>query len=173
MQEELVKKLNILSQQEDEGEASEKAKAAEAFKSFIGLIRDGKTISKQDITRNAKFFRDEFTIEHVSRAQLEAMCNFMGIPTYGGDNLLRFQIRHRPPPAPACSVSLFLWSLNDTAAPELMRAGVGADDRLRQIQADDRKIWWEGIEGLDDEDLIEVPPRVPPQRDLTAAPCPP
>ena len=114
MQEELVKKLNILSQQEDEGEASEKAKAAEAFKSFIGLIRDGKTISKQDITRNAKFFRDEFTIEHVSRAQLEAMCNFMGIPTYGGDNLLRFQIRHRPPLAPACSVSLFFCGRSTT-----------------------------------------------------------
>jgi len=122
MQSELTKKLDVLSQQEDEGEASDKAKSAQAFKSFIGNIRDGKTIGKKDITQNAKFFRDEFTIENVSRMQLEAMCTFMSIPTYGGDNLLRFQIRHR----------------------------------LRQIQADDRKIWWEGIEGLDDEDLAEA-----------------
>jgi len=47
---------------------------------------------------------------------------FMGIPTYGADSMLRFQIRHK----------------------------------LRQIQADDRKIWWEGIRALSPEDLEEV-----------------
>ena len=33
---------------------------------------------------------------------------------------------------------------------------------MRQIQADDRKIWWEGIKDLDDEDLIEVNPTPTP-----------
>jgi len=123
MQEGLMKRLDVLSaSDEDGGEVSETSQAATDFKKFISNIRDGRTINKNDITRNARWFKDEFTIDSVSRAQLEAMCTFMGIPTYGADSVLRFQIRHR----------------------------------LRQIQADDRKIWWEGITMLDDDDLIEA-----------------
>jgi len=124
MQEGLLQRLDVLSQSDEDADDEIKKTAREAtdFKVFIEKIRDGKPIEKDSITKNARWFKDEFTLDKISRSQLEAMCSFMGIPTYGADRLLRFQIRHV----------------------------------LRQIQADDRKIWWEGLHALEMDDLVEA-----------------
>lgn len=124
MHEGLLQRLDVLSQSDEDAddEIQKTAKEATDFKFFIEKIRDGKPIEKDSITKNARWFKDQFTLDKISRSQLEAMCSFMGIPTYGADRLLRFQIRHI----------------------------------LRQIQADDRKIWWEGLKALDLDDLVEA-----------------
>jgi LETM1 and EF-hand domain-containing protein 1, mitochondrial len=52
-------------------------------------------IGNDDITRFARLFKDELTLENTSRAQLVNLCRFMGLAPYGGDNFLRFQVRTR------------------------------------------------------------------------------
>ena len=47
------------------------------------------------IIKYAKYFEDDLTLDNMSRMQLINMCRYMGIPPYGADSLLRFQLRHR------------------------------------------------------------------------------
>ena len=47
------------------------------------------------IIKFAKYFEDNLTLDNMGRMQLINMCKYMGIPPYGNDNLLRFQLRHR------------------------------------------------------------------------------
>jgi len=93
LQEGLEKRLDVLTESDDASEC--KVEAAQEFKAFMEKIRKGLPLEKDDITKNARWFRDEFTMDGLKRSQLQAMCQFMGIPTYGGDGVLRFQIRHK------------------------------------------------------------------------------
>lgn len=47
------------------------------------------------MSRFAKFFNDELTIDGAGRPQLVAMCKFLGISPYGHDIFLRFKLRSR------------------------------------------------------------------------------
>ncbi|CAN0324783.1 unnamed protein product, partial [Discosporangium mesarthrocarpum] len=37
--------------------------------------------------------QDELTLDNISRASLVNMCRYMGLPPFGSDNFLRFQLR--------------------------------------------------------------------------------
>lgn len=58
-------------------------------------IRSGKEIHGSDVSRFARFFNDELTIDGAARPQLIAMCKYMGISPYGHDLFLRFKLRSR------------------------------------------------------------------------------
>jgi len=87
--------------------ASQKKKAVEkkgkgqgedeevALKELIEFIEKAKqgALGNDDITRFARLFKDELTLENISRSQLVSLCLFMGLAPYGGDNFLRFQLR--------------------------------------------------------------------------------
>jgi LETM1 and EF-hand domain-containing protein 1 len=57
--------------------------------------RTGEAIPPDVIIKFAKYFEDNLTLDNMGRMQLINMCKYMGIPPYGNDNLLRFQLRHR------------------------------------------------------------------------------
>lgn len=61
----------------------------------MDAVRNGKDVSKAEISRFAKFFNDELTIDGAVRPQLVAMCKYMGISPYGHDMFLRFKLRSR------------------------------------------------------------------------------
>ncbi|KAH8144773.1 uncharacterized protein LAJ45_11208 [Morchella importuna] len=42
-----------------------------------------------------KIFRDDLTLDNLSRAQLVGMCRYMNLNTFGTDAILRYNIRHR------------------------------------------------------------------------------
>ena len=42
-----------------------------------------------------KIFKDDITLDNLSRAQLVGMARYLGLSTFGTDLLLRYQIRHR------------------------------------------------------------------------------
>jgi LETM1 and EF-hand domain-containing protein 1 len=42
-----------------------------------------------------KIFRDDLTLDNLSRPQLVSMCRYMNLNTFGTDMMLRYQIRHR------------------------------------------------------------------------------
>lgn len=61
----------------------------------MDAIRHGKDVSSSNVSRFAKFFNDELTIDGAARPQLIAMCKYMGISPYGHDMFLRFKLRSR------------------------------------------------------------------------------
>lgn len=42
------------------------------------------------VLRIARLFKDELTLDNISRPQLVSMCKYMGLQTYGSDTLLRY-----------------------------------------------------------------------------------
>lgn len=61
----------------------------------MNAIRSGNDVSSADVSRFAKFFNDELTIDGSVRPQLVAMCKYMGISHYGHESFLRFKLRSR------------------------------------------------------------------------------
>lgn len=70
-------------------------KNAEDLFEFLEAIRSGKVVDGAEVSRFAKFFNDELTIDGAVRPQLIAMCKYMGISPYGHDIFLRFKLRSR------------------------------------------------------------------------------
>lgn len=68
---------------------------AASFLDFIEKARNGEFLPPEVIIRYAKYFKDELTLDNMPRMQLINMCRYMGIPPYGNDNVLRFQLRHK------------------------------------------------------------------------------
>jgi LETM1 and EF-hand domain-containing protein 1, mitochondrial len=70
------------------------AVALKELQEFIEKAKLGR-IGNDDITRFARLFKDELTLENTSRGQLVSLCKFMGVPPFGGDNFLRYQVSQR------------------------------------------------------------------------------
>lgn len=68
----------------------------EEFSNFFRKVRStGETPSADDVIRVCKVFRDDLTLDNLSRPQLVSMCRYMNLNTFGTDMMLRYQIRHR------------------------------------------------------------------------------
>ncbi|CAM9287275.1 unnamed protein product [Scytosiphon promiscuus] len=52
-------------------------------------------ITNQDIPKFAKMFKDELTMDNISRSGLVNMCRYMGVPPFGNDNFLRYCLRSK------------------------------------------------------------------------------
>lgn len=81
----------IKSSHQDSDIKQEASRLAE----FLEDIRSGKRVNISDVSRFAKLFNDELTIDGAVRPQLVAMCKFLGISAHGTDQLLRFRLRSR------------------------------------------------------------------------------
>lgn len=67
---------------------------AKEFSEWFHKIRtSGEMVSNEDIMRFSKLFRDEITLDSLSRGQLVALCRVLEVQTLGTNNLLRFQLR--------------------------------------------------------------------------------
>lgn len=53
----------------------------------------GTQASNEDIIKYSKLFKNELTLDSMSRLQLVALCRLLLITPYGTDNFLRFQLR--------------------------------------------------------------------------------
>lgn len=68
----------------------------EEFANFFRKVRStGETPTAQDVIKVCKIFRDDLTLDNLSRPQLVSMCRYMNLNTFGTDMMLRYQIRHR------------------------------------------------------------------------------
>lgn len=68
----------------------------EEFANFFRKVRaTGEKPTKQDVIKVCKTFRDDLTLDNLSRPQLVSMCRYMNLNTFGTDQMLRYQIRHR------------------------------------------------------------------------------
>lgn len=76
-------------------EDSDIKKEAGQLTDLLEAIRSGKHVEAQEVSRFAKLFSDELTLDGAVRPQLVAMCKFLGIAAHGTDQLLRFRLRSR------------------------------------------------------------------------------
>lgn len=68
----------------------------EEFSNFFRKVRStGETPTSEDVVKVCKVFRDDLTLDNLSRPQLVSMCRYMALNTFGTDMMLRYQIRHR------------------------------------------------------------------------------
>lgn len=55
-------------------------------------MQTGHKPSTKEIVRFSKLFEDQLALEHLDRSQLVALCKLLELPTFGTNNLLRFQL---------------------------------------------------------------------------------
>jgi len=68
----------------------------EEFTSFFRKVRTtGESPTAQDVIKVCKVFKDDVTLDNLSRPQLVSMCRYLNLNTFGTDMMLRYQIRHR------------------------------------------------------------------------------
>jgi LETM1 and EF-hand domain-containing protein 1 len=68
----------------------------EEFAQFFKKLRStGESPSTEDVIKVCKIFKDDLTLDNLSRPQLVGMCRYMNLNTFGTDIMLRYQVRHR------------------------------------------------------------------------------
>jgi LETM1 and EF-hand domain-containing protein 1 len=68
----------------------------EEFANFFRKVRStGEKPTVEDVIKVCKTFKDDVTLDNLSRPQLVSMCRYMNLNTFGTDMMLRYQIRHR------------------------------------------------------------------------------
>lgn len=68
----------------------------EEFSTFFRKVRaTGEKPTAEDVIKVCKTFRDDLTLDNLSRPQLVSMCRYLNLNTFGTDMMLRYQIRHR------------------------------------------------------------------------------
>ncbi|EDV20787.1 uncharacterized protein TRIADDRAFT_60795 [Trichoplax adhaerens] len=81
----------------EEMAVSKKIQSKDSAQSLVTFFQDirssGTQASNEDIIKYSKFFKNELTLDSMSRLQLVALCRLLLITPYGTDNLLRFQLR--------------------------------------------------------------------------------
>lgn len=68
----------------------------EEFAIFFRKVRTtGEKPTALDVIKVCQIFKDDVTLDNLSRPQLVSMCRYMNLNTFGTDMMLRYQIRHR------------------------------------------------------------------------------
>ena len=89
-QETLTEMANKKRKEEVPGEG---ASAGKDVLEFIEKARLGEPLPNETVIRIAGYFKDELTLANINRPQLVSMCQYMGLPPFGADAFLRFQLR--------------------------------------------------------------------------------
>ena len=68
----------------------------EEFTEFFRKVRaTGESPTQADVVKVCKIFKDDLTLDNLSRPQLVGMTKYMNLNAFGTDMLLRYSIRHR------------------------------------------------------------------------------
>ncbi|RPA88281.1 LETM1-domain-containing protein [Ascobolus immersus RN42] len=68
----------------------------EEFSTFFRKIRQSdERPTREEIIKICKIFKDDLTLDNLSRPQLVAMCRYMNLSAFGTDSFLRYNVRHR------------------------------------------------------------------------------
>ena len=60
---------------------------------FMEKARKGEPLPNSQVLKMASLFEDELTLANISRPQLIILCQYMALKPFGGDGILRFQLR--------------------------------------------------------------------------------
>ncbi|RDW86654.1 MRS7 family protein [Aspergillus mulundensis] len=95
----------------------------EEFAEFFKKIRTtGETPSAEDVIKVCKIFKDDLTLDNLSRPQLVGICKYMNLNTFGTDAMLRYNIRHRMRQIKRDDRAIFYEGVESLSVPELQMA---------------------------------------------------
>jgi LETM1 and EF-hand domain-containing protein 1 len=95
----------------------------EEFSEFFRKVRaTGETPSTADVIKVCKIFKDDLTLDNLSRPQLVGMCKYMNLNTFGTDGMLRYQIRHRMRQIKRDDRAISFEGVDSLSVPELQLA---------------------------------------------------
>jgi LETM1 and EF-hand domain-containing protein 1 len=82
----------------------------------------GEKPSTEDIIKVCKIFKDDLTLDNLSRPQLVSICRYMNITSFGTDNLLRYQVRVRMRQIKRDDRAIAYEGVDSLSVPELQTA---------------------------------------------------
>lgn len=95
----------------------------EEFTEFFRKVRSsGEQPTADDVIKVCKIFKDDLTLDNLSRPQLVAMCKYMNLNTFGTDAMLRYQIRHRMRQIKRDDKAISFEGVDSLSVPELQMA---------------------------------------------------
>ena len=82
----------------------------------------GEQPTHEDVIKVCKIFKDDLTLDNLSRPQLVGMCRYMNLNTFGTDTMLRYQIRHRMRQIKRDDKAISFEGVDSLSVPELQMA---------------------------------------------------
>ncbi|CAG8978177.1 hypothetical protein HYALB_00011493 [Hymenoscyphus albidus] len=118
----------------------------EEFTQFFRKLRStGESPSASDVIKVCKIFKDDLTLDNLSRPQLVGMCRYMNLNTFGTDMMLRYQIRHRMRQIKRDDRAISYEGIDSLSVPELQVAAQSRGIRTHGVSPgrlrDDLQSW--------------------------------
>ena len=118
----------------------------EEFTNFFRKVRaTGEQPTASDVINVCKIFKDDLTLDNLSRPQLVGMCRYMNLNTFGTDMMLRYQIRHRMRQIKRDDRAISFEGVESLSVPELQVAAQSRGIRTHGVSPgklrDDLQIW--------------------------------
>ena len=93
------------------------------FAEFFRKVRTtGESPSQDDVVKVCKIFKDDLTLDNLSRPQLVAICRYMNLTAFGTDTFMRYQIRHRMRQIKRDDRAISFEGVDSLSVPELQHA---------------------------------------------------
>lgn len=93
------------------------------FTEFFRKIRTtGESPTKADVVKVCKLFKDDLTLDNLSRPQLVGICRYMSLNTFGTDAMLRYTVRHRMRQIKRDDRAISYEGVDSLSVPELQTA---------------------------------------------------
>ena len=118
----------------------------EEFTEFFRKVRaTGESPTQSDVIKVCKIFKDDLTLDNLSRPQLVGMCRYMNLNTFGTDMLLRYSIRHRMRQIKRDDRAISYEGVDSLSVPELQMACASRGLRTHGMSParlrDDLQMW--------------------------------
>jgi LETM1 and EF-hand domain-containing protein 1, mitochondrial len=118
----------------------------EEFAEFFRKVRaTGESPSDEGVINVCKIFKDDLTLDNLSRPQLVAMCKYMNLNSFGTDAMLRYHVRHRMRQIKRDDRAIFYEGVDSLSVPELQMACASRGLRTHGVSParlrDDLSMW--------------------------------
>jgi LETM1 and EF-hand domain-containing protein 1 len=118
----------------------------EEFTDFFKKVRTtGESPTPSDVIKVCKLFKDDLTLDNLSRPQLVGICRYMNLNAVGPDTLLRYQIRHRMKQIKRDDKAIAYEGVDSLSVPELQTASASRGLRTLGVSPsrlrDDLQMW--------------------------------
>jgi LETM1 and EF-hand domain-containing protein 1 len=125
--------------------SAENARKEEFTEFFQKLRSTGESPSDADVIKVIKIFKDDLTLDNLSRPQLVGMCKYMNLNTFGTDAMLRYNIRHRMRQIKRDDRAISYEGVDSLSVPELQMACASRGLRTHGVSPgrlrDDLSMW--------------------------------
>ena len=118
----------------------------EEFTEFFRKVRaTGESPTQADVVKVCKIFKDDLTLDNLSRPQLVAMTKYMNLNAFGTDMMLRYQVRHRMRQIKRDDRAISFEGVDSLSVPELQMACASRGLRTQGMSParlrDDLQMW--------------------------------